>query len=82
MGLVQIQQHELARVQVETLADQRRVHRSAEGHQLRFDAREMRNGAHGDEQLLEKARGDGILREFGGNIQAADQPFLIFEDVE
>src|SRR5216684_4040760 len=80
--LVQIQQHELARVEVKALVEQRRVHGAAEGHQLRFDARKVRDGAHGEQHFFKKAPADGVLREFGRDVQAADQPFLFLEHVE
>src|SRR5258708_12213446 len=42
----------------------------------------MRDGTHRGEHLLEELPADGILREFGGDIQAADQAFLFLENVE
>src|SRR5258707_3605456 len=80
--LLQIQKHELARIEVKSLVEQGRVNGAAEGHELRFDAREVRDGAHGVKHLFEQAAADGILRELGRDIQAADQAFLVFEDVK
>src|SRR5258708_13075460 len=42
----------------------------------------MRDGTHRGEHLLEELPADGMLREFGGDIQAADQAFLFLENVE
>src|SRR6266404_499155 len=80
--LLQIQQHKLPRVKMKALVKERRVHRAAEGHQLGFDASEVRDGAHGVQHFLEQAPADGILSKLRGNVQAADQAFLIFENVE
>ena len=67
---------------MESLVEEWCVHGAAEGHQLRFDAREMRDGAHREQHLLEQPPANGILREFGRDIQPPDQSFLILEDVE
>ncbi len=42
----------------------------------------MRDAPHGVEHFLKQAAADGFLGEFGGNVQAADQAFLIFEDIK
>ncbi len=42
----------------------------------------MRDGAHGIEHVFQQAPANGVLGKLGGDVQAADQTFLIFEDVE
>jgi len=37
----------------------------------------VRDGAHGEEQLFEEPPGDGILRDFGRDIEAANQTLLL-----
>src|SRR5580692_12535055 len=74
--------HELAGIETKALFAQRDFHWSAEGHELRFNARKLRNRAHGEEHLIEQALSDGSLRKFRGDIEAADQALLFFQDVE
>src|SRR5579864_3189299 len=69
---MQIEEHELAGVQLEALLAQGMVHRTAEGHELRFDARQMRKRAHGEEHFFEQAAADIGLRKARGDVQAAD----------
>src|SRR5713226_2113090 len=49
---------------------------------LGSDARQRRNRAHGEEHLFEEAPTDGSLRELGRDVEAADQAFLLLENVE
>src|SRR6266704_728323 len=62
--------------------EERGVHRAAERHELSFDARQVRNRTHGEEHLFKEAPADGSLREFGRNVEATDQAFLLLEDIE
>src|SRR4029077_15791492 len=52
-GFLQDEQHERAGEEMETLFAEGTFDRTAEGHELRFDARELRNGTHGVEHLVE-----------------------------
>src|SRR5215472_6013497 len=79
---MQIQQHELARVEMESMVKQWRVHGAAERHELRFNASEMRKRAHRVEHFLKQSPAQSFLRKLAGDIQAADEPFLLFKDVE
>src|SRR6266851_7016867 len=79
---LEIEEHELARVKVKALVEQRRVHGAAERHELGFNARQVRNRAHGEEHLFKETPADGSLREFGRDVEAADQAFLLLENVE
>jgi len=81
-GLGERQQHELAVVQPEILRKENGVELSAEGHQLGFDAVEARNGVQRGDHFGDEFFGDGFLRELRGDVEAADQAFVIFEDVE
>ncbi len=72
----------MPRIKFETLLAQRVVDRAAEGHELRFDARKLRERAHGKEHFLEKAAADIGLGEAGGNVEAADQSFLLLENIK
>jgi len=82
VDLLQIEEHELAGEEFETLVEQRGVHGAAERHELGFDALKVRNGAHGVEHLRQQAAADGVLGEFGGDIEATNQALLIFENVK
>src|SRR5215472_17914331 len=79
---VQVQKHELARVKTKAVIEERRVHGAAERHELRFNPHEMRNCAHGVKHFLEEPPSQGFLRKFARDIQATDQPFLLFQDIE
>jgi len=48
-----VEKHELSREEVEALILEGRIHGTAEGHQLGFDASEVRESAHGEEHFLE-----------------------------
>lgn len=80
--LGEIEEHELAGVEAEALIFERGIDGAAEGHELGFDAAELREGPHGEEHFFEEAASDGGLRKTGGDVQAADEAFLLFEDVE
>ena len=67
---MQAEQHELPRVQAEPLFAQCRFHGSAEGHELRFHAREMWQGAHMEEHFLKQAGANAGLRMLGRDVQA------------
>src|SRR5882724_7026625 len=64
LQLLQVQQHELSRVQAKALVEQRRVHRAAERHQLRLDARQMGELTHGQEHFFQQPAPDLRLRKF------------------
>ncbi len=81
-GALQIEKHKLSSVEAEALFAKGSVDGPAEGHQLSLDARELRNGAHGEEHLFEEATADDGLGILGRNVETADQAFLIFQDVE
>jgi hypothetical protein len=72
----------LAGVEPEALIVERDVNGTAEGHELGFDASEMGKSTHVEEHVFEKAAADGGLRMFCGDVKAADEAFLLFEDVE
>ena len=80
--LLQVEQHELPCVQPETLVAQRGIHRPAEGHKLRFDAVQLRQGAHAEQHLVQQAPADRLLHLAGRNVESADQTFVIFEHVK
>jgi len=79
---VQIQKHELARIETKAVIEKRRVHGAAERHELRFNAHEMRNRAHGVKHFLKEPASQSFLRKFARDIETADKPFLLFQDVE
>src|ERR1700676_4174697 len=79
---MQFEEHELTRVEPEALLAQGMVDGAAEGHELRLNAGKLRKRAHGEEHLLEKAAADIGLREPGRNVEAADEAFLFFENIE
>src|SRR5271170_4910848 len=79
---LQILQHKLAGIEAEALFTERDLHWSAEGHKLCFNARKLRNSAHGEKHFVEQALPDGGLRKLCGNIEAADKALLLFEDVK
>src|SRR5690242_17280678 len=79
---VQIQKHELARVEMESMVKQRRVYRAAKRHELRFDSRKVRNRAHRVKHLLKQPPAQGLLLKLRGHVQAADEPLLCFKDIE
>ena len=79
---VQIQKHELARVQPKAAIEQRGIHGAAEGHELRFDAHEMRDRAHRVQHFFEQPAPQSFLCKFAGDVQATDKAFLFFKDVE
>ena len=72
----QVEQHELARVQAESLIAKRGVNRATEWHKLRFDALHLRQSAHAVEHLFEQPSPNGFLVLAGGDVQAADQAFV------
>jgi len=79
---VERQQHELAVVQFEILRQENRIELSAEGHQLGFDPRQARGSVQRGDHFGDEFFSDGFLRELRGDVQAADQAFVIFQDVE
>jgi len=79
---VQVEQHELPGVELEALLAERGVDRTAEGHELRFDSGKLRESTHGVEHFFQKAAADIGLWETLRDVEAADQAFLLFEDVE
>src|SRR4030095_15013229 len=79
---VQIEKHELARVKLKAELTQRMIDRSAEGHQLRFDARKIRQRTHAIEHLFKQAARNRGLVELRRDVEAADQAFLLFHHVK
>src|SRR2546425_6655950 len=79
---IELQEHELALVQPETLLTERFFDGSSEGHELSLDASDVRKRAKRKEHLVEQLAADGLLRMARGDVQAADQTLLIFENVE
>src|SRR6267378_1643221 len=69
---LQIEEHELARVELKALLAQRSVDRAAERHELCFDARKLRERAHGEKHFFQEASADVGLRKAGGDVQSAD----------
>ena len=47
-----------------------------------LDSRELGNGAHGEEHFIEQAPADCGLRISRGDVQAADQAFLVLQNIE
>src|SRR4029077_1046418 len=80
--LLQVLEHKLAGVEAEALLAQRDLHRSAERHELCLNARKLRNRADGKEHLVEQPLSDGGLRKFRRYIKAADQAFLLLQDIK
>ena len=52
-------------IKAETLIAQRVFDGSAEGHELRFDALQLRQGAHGKKHFVEQSPADGFLVQVG-----------------
>ena len=80
--LHQIQQHKLPRVQAESLFAQRFIDGTAERHQLRLDPLHLRKRAHAEKHLVQQAAANRFLVLAGGNVHAADQAFVIFQDIK
>src|SRR2546429_6088476 len=51
-------------VKTKAVIEQRRVHGAAERHELRFNAHEMRNRAHGVKHFLKQPASQSFLRKF------------------
>src|SRR6516162_10764796 len=80
--LREVEQHELACVQAKSLVAESCVDRAAERHELRFDAMHLRERAHAVKHFFEQPPPNGFLVLAGGNVQAADQAFVVLEDIE
>jgi hypothetical protein len=78
----QIEEHELAGVEAEAVLLERFVHGAAERHELGFNANELGESVHTEKHLFKQAASDGGLIVLRRNVQAADEAFLLFEDVE
>jgi len=81
-SFLQVEEHELAGVETEALIVERDVDGATERHELGFDAGEMWDSAHGVEHFFEQAAADSGLGKFGGDVEAADESLLFFEDVK
>src|SRR5690348_17367455 len=69
-------------MQMEVLRKKRGVEFGAERHQLRFDTLEAGRGPQCTHEFAEKALGGAIPGIFRGHEKAADETFVILEDVE
>ena len=67
---------------MEVLRKKRGVEFGAERHQLRFDTLEAGRGPQCTHEFAEKALGGAIPGIFRGHEKAADETFVILEDVE
>ena len=82
LGVGERQQHELPRVQLEILREENGIELGAEGHQLRFDSFQARRSVQrGYHFGYERAR-EGSCEKLRRNEQSADEPLVIFQDVE
>ena len=81
-GLVQVHEHELPSVKLESLFGEGPLDGAAERHELRFDAAQVGDGAHREEHFFEHAARDCGLFETGRSVKAADQAFVLFQNVK
>ena len=79
---VQIEEHELARVEAKALVEQRRVHRPAKRHELGLNTREVWDRAHRVEHFFEQPAAQSFLRKLAGNVEPTDETLLVFEDIK
>src|SRR5262249_30811127 len=81
-GFGERQQHELPGVESKTLLDQNSVQGTAEGHQLRLDALDVRNAAKAFEHLAQQHLTDRELWVARRDKQPAHQSLVLLEYVE
>src|SRR5262249_58147316 len=81
-GFGERQQHELPGVESKTLLDQNSVQGTAEGHQLRLDALDVRNAAKAFEHLAQQYLADRELWVARRDKQPAHQSLVLLEYVE
>jgi hypothetical protein len=80
--LCQIEQHELAYIKPKSKLTQRMIHRPAEGHQLRFNPRKIRQRPHTVQHFFQQTACNRGLIELRRNIESADQSFRLFHHVK
>ena len=66
----------------ESLRAQSLVHRAAKGHELRFDALHLRQGAHAVKHFLEQPAANRTLVLLGRDVHSANQTLVILQDIE